>query len=111
MRQVPCCHVPSLACPVSTCQDGGVGATVRTPLNVEALVEHMFDQVLTESERAELLVWIRRWEAAHPDADPSHRVTGWIDVAYAFQTRTEPRLAPERSAHESGWDLRRWALA
>ena len=71
----------------------------------------MFDQVLTESERAELLVWIRRWEDAHPDADPAHRVTGWIDVAYAFQTRTEPLRASEPSTRESGWDLGRWALA
>jgi hypothetical protein len=60
-----------------------------TPGSIEQLVEHMFDQVFTEDERAELLVWIHRWEAANPDVDAAHRVTGWIDVAYAFQARLE----------------------
>ena len=71
----------------------------------------MFDQVLSASEREELLVWIHRWEAANPDADPAHRVTGWIDVAYEFQARSQPRRATTESARESGWDLGRWAIA
>jgi hypothetical protein len=56
-----------------------------TPSNVERLVEHMFDQVFGEEERAELLACIHEWEAANPDVDPAHRVTGWIDVAYLYQ--------------------------
>jgi hypothetical protein len=47
----------------------------------------MFSEVLSEAERAELLTWIEAWEAAHPDVDAAHRVTGWIDVAYDFQSR------------------------
>lgn len=56
--------------------------------DLESLVHHMFDQVLEESERAELLLWIRQWEAENPDVDAAHRITGWIDVAYAFQARS-----------------------
>jgi uncharacterized protein YijF (DUF1287 family) len=78
---------PALPKAHGSCQDVAVDARVRTPLDLERLVEHMFDQVLNESERAELLTWISAWEAAHPDADAAHRVTGWIDVAYAFQAR------------------------
>ena len=57
----------------------------------------MFSEVLSEPERAELLTWIEAWEAAHPDVDAAHRVTGWIDVAYDFQSRrtrmpTSPRV-------------------
>jgi hypothetical protein len=66
-------------CPVATRPD--------VSLNLESLVHHMFDQVLDESERAELMSWIRRWEAANPGVDAAHRVTGWIDVAYEFQSR------------------------
>jgi hypothetical protein len=58
-----------------------------TQHTIEQLVEHMFDQVFSEAERAELLVWITRWEEANPGVDPAHRVTGWIDVAYSFQAR------------------------
>ena len=47
----------------------------------------MFDQVLGESERAELMRWIHEWESAHPGIDAAHRLTGWIDVAYAFESR------------------------
>ncbi len=47
----------------------------------------MFDQVFSAAERAELLTWIRRWEIENPNVDAAHRVTGWIDVAYAFQVR------------------------
>lgn len=42
--------------------------------------------VFEAAERAELLTWIRAWEDAHPDVDNAHRITGWIDVAYAFQS-------------------------
>ena len=71
----------------------------------------MFDQVLSATERAELLVWIRRWDAANPNADPAHRVTGWIDVAYAFQARSEPGRDSAESTRESGWQLSSWATA
>ncbi len=63
------------------------------------LVDHMFEHVLGDEERVELLVWIRRWEAANPGVDSANRVTGWIDVAYEFQARLEGRLtdaAPAR---------------
>jgi hypothetical protein len=55
--------------------------------DVAGLVDHMFAGVFTPEERAELLIWIREWEAANPDVDSAHRITGWIDVAYAFQSR------------------------
>ncbi len=51
----------------------------------------MFELVLDESERCELLEWIREWEAANPSVDAAHRVTGWIDVAYDFQARVDAR--------------------
>jgi hypothetical protein len=54
---------------------------------VDSLVDRMFDQVLDPDERAELMVRIRAWEAANPDVDNAHRITGWIDVAYEFQAR------------------------
>ena len=60
---------------------------VNAPMSVDSLVERMFDQVLEPDERAELMVHIRAWEAANPDVDNAHRITGWIDVAYAFQAR------------------------
>lgn len=62
-----------------------------TGLSLETLVDRMFDQVLEAAERAELIAWIREWEAAHPEVDNAHRITGWIDVAYAFQARTVDR--------------------
>jgi hypothetical protein len=58
---------------------------VNAPMSVDSLVDRMFDQVLDPDERAELMVRIRAWEAAHPDVDNAHRITGWIDVAYEFQ--------------------------
>ena len=61
------------------------------------LVDHMFDQVLDDEERAELLVWIRRWEDRNPGVDPAHRVTGWIDVAYEFQARRDGTPVPTSS--------------
>lgn len=57
------------------------------PAKLETLVDHMFDQVFEADERAELMLWIHEWEAANPDVDNAHRITGWIDVAYAFQAR------------------------
>ena len=47
----------------------------------------MFGEVFTAEERADLLTWIRAWEAENPDVTAAERVTGWIDVAYAFQER------------------------
>jgi hypothetical protein len=75
-----------------------------TPENLDSLVEHMFDQVLGEPERAELLLWIREWEAANPDVDAAHRVTGWIDIAYAFQARRAGRGEVRRPAHVAAVD-------
>jgi hypothetical protein len=57
-------------------------------MSVDSLVDRMFDQVLDADERAQLLVRIRAWEAANPDVDNAHRITGWIDVAYEFQAGT-----------------------
>ena len=50
----------------------------------------MFAEVLTPEERAGLLEWIRVWEEANPGATSAQRVTGWIDVAYAYQARGSP---------------------
>ena len=52
-----------------------------------ALVDTMFGEVFTPDERADLLTWIQAWEAENPDVTAAERVTGWIDVAYAFQER------------------------
>lgn len=59
----------------------------RAQLDVAALVDRMFGEVFTDEERADLLAWIRAWEAENPDVTAAERVTGWIDVAYAFQER------------------------
>lgn len=59
----------------------------RAELDVAALVDSMFGEVFTPEERADLLAWIRAWEAENPDVTAAQRVTGWIDVAYAFQER------------------------
>jgi hypothetical protein len=67
------------------CQNVGVATRSNASASIESLVDHMFDQVLTADERAELLIRIRAWEAANPDVDNAHRITGWIDVAYEFQ--------------------------
>lgn len=67
----------------------------RSPMterDLARLVNHMFEQVLSVEERAELLIWIRRWEAQNPGVDAAHRVTGWIDVAYEFQARLDGRV-------------------
>jgi hypothetical protein len=59
----------------------------RAQLDVAALVDRMFGEVFTDDERADLLTWIRAWEAENPDVTAAERVTGWIDVAYSFQER------------------------
>ena len=61
---------------------------------IEKLVDHMFDQVFADAERTELLTWIRRWDIENPDVDAAHRLTGWIDVAYAFQMRRTRPVTP-----------------
>jgi hypothetical protein len=73
-----------------------------TTLDVSTLVDTMFEAVLTPDERAELLVWIRRWENENPDVDNAHRITGGIDVAYAFQENRIGRTAPDH-----GWQWSR----
>lgn len=78
----------------------------RGQLDVAVLVDSMFGEVFTADERADLLTWIRAWEAENPGVTAADRVTGWIDVAYSFQERgvspsssrphgTPPRPAPE----------------
>jgi hypothetical protein len=57
--------------------------------SLQTLVDHMFDQVLEAPERSALIFWILEWEAANPEVDNAHRITGWIDVAYAFQARAD----------------------
>lgn len=64
-----------------------MGKPVSTPPDLERLVDRMFEQVMSESERSELLVCIREWESANPKVDAAHRVTGWIDVAYDLRAR------------------------
>jgi hypothetical protein len=59
----------------------------RERRDLAALVDNMFAEVLTPEERAGLLEWIRVWEEANPGATSAQRVTGWIDVAYAYQAR------------------------
>jgi hypothetical protein len=59
----------------------------RAQLDVAVLVDSMFGEVFTVEERVDLLTWIRAWEAENPDVTAAQRVTGWIDVAYAFQER------------------------
>jgi hypothetical protein len=75
---------------------------VSTPADLGRLVDRMFENVMNESERAELLVCIREWESANPEVDAAHRVTGWIDVAYDLRAskrvneegRQDVRVAP-----------------
>ena len=66
------------------------------------LVDRMFGEVLTDDERADLLTWFRAWEAENPQATSAERVTGWIDVAYAYQ---------ERGASRASWRPREHAPA
>jgi hypothetical protein len=60
----------------------------------------MFGEVFTPDERADLLTWIQAWEAENPDVTAAERVTGWIDVAYAFQERgvSVPSWRPSKPA-------------
>lgn len=67
----------------------------RGSLDVAALVDNMFAEVLTPEERAGLLQWIQVWEDANPGATSAERVTGWIDVAYAYQARGRNDSAAE----------------
>lgn len=66
------------------------------PQPIAALVDSMFAEVFTPEERAGLLEHIEVWEAENPDVSNAQRVTGWIDVAYAFQARQRPRPAADR---------------
>jgi hypothetical protein len=76
--------------------------------HLETLVDHMFDQVLEAPQRAELIDWIRAWEAANPDVDNAHRITGWIDVAYAFQARADSDAEPASRVRIARWSLSSW---
>lgn len=60
--------------------------------DVAALVENMFADVLTPSERQDLLARIELWEAANPGLSSAERITGWIDVAYEYQAEKGPTL-------------------
>jgi hypothetical protein len=71
--------------------------------DIAHLVDHMFSEVLDENERAELLAWIHAWEARNPDVDAAHRVTGWIDVAYAYHSRRNGM--PTSEASGLSWGL------
>lgn len=69
----------------------GRGRRETTP-DVAALVENMFADVLTPSERQQLLSRIEEWEAANPGLSSAERITGWIDVAYEYQAEKGPTL-------------------
>jgi hypothetical protein len=89
------------------CEDAPVPVDSGTPVTLETLVDRMFDRVLEASERAELLAWIRAWEAANPDVDNAHRVTGWIDVAYAFASRSGQQVE-SRERVRTSWSPSEW---
>ncbi len=75
-----------------------MGKQAVTETDLARLVDHMFELVLDGSERRELLMWIREWESANPDVDAAHRVTGWIDVAYAYQARSNRPIEAARAS-------------
>jgi len=55
------------------------------------LVDSMFGSLFDATERALLLQRIEGFDAANPGLDNARRITGWIDVAYAFQAeRRDP---------------------
>jgi hypothetical protein len=81
-----------------------VALQVVTPGNIDRLVEHMFDQVFSESER------IRQWDAENPDVDAAHRVTGWIDVAYLYQARLSRAQQNEAAARGGPIAITGWAF-
>ena len=97
------------------CNADAVAKHAVTPESLPALVDHMFELVLDEAERRELLTWIQAWEAENPDVDAAHRVTGWIDVAYAFQARADRKSAPAhvarlRPQHSLPWNPGSWSV-
>ena len=63
----------------------------------------MFGEVFTPEERGNLLTWIQAWEDENPGVSAAERVTGWIDVAYAFQERgvSVPSWRPPMTASRS----------
>lgn len=63
-----------------------VGELARR-VDLDDLVDKMFTEPLSDEARAELLDWVRAWDMAHPDVDAAHRLIGWIDAAYAYQSR------------------------
>lgn len=66
------------------------------PAELSALVDNMFADVFTPAERQQLLVRIEAWEAANPGLTSAQRITGWIDVAYAYQAEKGPTLPDPR---------------
>lgn len=86
-----CIRLPGFRNRPMTCQDCLVRTRTSKLPSLEVLVDRMFDRVFEAGERAELLVWIQKWEAANPDVDAAYRITGWIDVAYEFQAQSEGR--------------------
>lgn len=49
------------------------------------LVDSMFGSLFDEQERAQLLARIEAFDSDNPGLSNAQRITGWIDVAYAFQ--------------------------
>jgi hypothetical protein len=91
------------------CQDSAV-ASSPPARDVSALVETMFANVFTADERAALLDRIHEWERRNPEVDSAHRITGWIDVAYAYQSHLnradESRPTATGSTPAPPWALR-----
>lgn len=85
-------------------------APPRPVRDISTLVESMFADVFTDDERTILLERIREWERENPDVGQAQRVTGWIDVAYAYQEhldRTdEPPSHETKAAPAATWALR-----
>lgn len=84
-------------------------APFPTTGDVSTLVETMFADVFTSDERATLLERIHEWERENPDVDAAHRVTGWIDVAYAYQEQLD-RAAPTPAAKPARIPATSWGL-
>lgn len=98
-----------MAEPCGPCQDRLVAKRAGTPPELAVLIDRMFDQVLDEPDRAELLGWIQAWESANPDIDAAHRITGWIDVAYAYQAaKGDPPVATGADRAETPGAGRGW---
>lgn len=62
--------------------------------DIGGLVDHMFQDVFTEVERAALRDRIAVWESNNPGVTQAERVMGWIDVAYQYQMETEDLNRP-----------------